>query len=107
MLFEETLNSSQNTSKSDTYMYTDVYYLLEYIIHDVICYVTCTILFLDIEDTDDTSLEEDEKGSLYTSQELVDEVKKKLSVIEELKITAGNILLILVCFVMNVCLYLI
>ena len=62
------------------------------------------VLLLDIEDTDNTSLEEDEK---YTSQELVDEVKKKLSVIEELKITAGNILLISVCFVMNVCLYLI
>ena len=62
------------------------------------------VLLLDIEDTDNTSLEEDEK---YTSQELVDEVKKKLSAIEELKITAGNILLISVCFVMNVCLYLI
>ena len=62
------------------------------------------VLLLDIEDTDNTSLEENEK---YTSQELVDEVKKKLSVVEELKITAGNILLISVCFVMNVCLYLI
>ena len=62
------------------------------------------VLLLDIEDTDNTSLEEDEK---YTSQELLDEVKKKLSVIEELKITAGNILLISVGFVMNVCLYLI
>ena len=62
------------------------------------------VLLLDIEDTDNTSLEEDEK---YTSQELVDEVKKKLNVIEELKITAGNILLISVCYVMNVCLYVI
>ena len=67
-------------------------------------YYICVFL-LDIEDTDKTSLEEDEKGSLSTSQELVDEIKKKLSVIEELKITAGNILSILVCFVMNVCLY--
>ena len=64
-------------------------------------------VLLDIKDTDKTSLEEDEKGSLYTSQDLVDEVKKKLSVIEELKMTAGNILLISVCFVMNVCLYLV
>ena len=69
-------------------------------------YYIC-VLLLDIEDTDKTSLEEDEKGSLSTSQELVDEIKKKLSDIEELKMTAGNILLILVCFVMNVCLYLI
>ena len=50
------------------------------------------VLLLETEDTDKTSLEEDEKGSLSTSQELVDEVKKKLSVIEELKMTAGNIL---------------
>ena len=71
----------------------------------MLCYMHyVNVLLLDIEDTDNTSLEEDEK---YTSQELVDEVKKKLSVIEELKITAGNILLISVCFVMNVCLYLI
>ena len=74
----------------------------------MLCYMHYVyVSFLDIEDTDDTSLEEDKKGSLYTSQELVDEVKKTLSVIEELKITAGNILSILVCFVMNVCLYLI
>ena len=71
----------------------------------MLCYMHyVNVLLLDIEDTDNTSLEEDEK---YTSQELVDEVKKKLSVVEELKITAGNILLISVCYVMNVCLYLI
>ena len=71
----------------------------------MLCYMHyVNVLLLDIEDTDNTSLEENEK---YTSQELVDEVKKKLSVVEELKITAGNILLISVCFVMNVCLYLI
>ena len=65
------------------------------------------VLLLETEDTDKTSLEKDEKGSLSTFQELVDEVKKKLSVVEELKITAGNILLISVCYVMNVCLYVI
>ena len=82
-----------------------MYNMYMYVCNDsTMYYIYIYVLLLE---TDKTSLEEDEKGSLSTSQELVDEVKKKLSVVEELKITAGNILLISVCYVMNVCLYVI
>ena len=62
---------------------------VHYVCGVLLCmYYTC-VLFLAIEDADKTSFVEDEKGSLYTSQKLIDEVKKKLSVIEKLKLISG------------------